>query len=80
MSGPRCTTLPLTGSQNFLLAEILKQHSPPSNIFWNFVASLNPQPRWDDLPLPAGQSGLERYQIKRDVLGLYKAAWWGIKY
>ncbi|KAK0781558.1 hypothetical protein LTR91_016142 [Friedmanniomyces endolithicus] len=42
--------------KNFLLAEILKQHSPPSNIFWNFVASLNPQPRWDDLPLPAGRS------------------------
>ncbi|KAK0861713.1 hypothetical protein LTR87_016863 [Friedmanniomyces endolithicus] len=48
--------------KNFLLAEILKQHSPPSNIFWNFVASLNPQPRWDDLPLPAGQSGLKRHQ------------------
>ncbi|KAK0317159.1 hypothetical protein LTR82_011760 [Friedmanniomyces endolithicus] len=42
--------------KNFLLAEILKQHSPPSAIFWNFVASLNPQPRWDDLPLPAGRS------------------------
>ncbi|TKA67288.1 hypothetical protein B0A55_09238 [Friedmanniomyces simplex] len=42
--------------KNFLLAEILKQQSPSSNVFWNFVASLNPQPRWDDLPLPAGRS------------------------
>ncbi|EMC96580.1 hypothetical protein BAUCODRAFT_481270 [Baudoinia panamericana UAMH 10762] len=42
--------------KNELLAEIIKQRSPYPAVLLNVALNVNPQPTWDNLPLPYGRS------------------------
>lgn len=45
-----------TSLKNELLAEIIKQHRPNTNILLNVITNLGiQQPDWNELPLPRGQ-------------------------
>ncbi|KAK5736824.1 hypothetical protein LTR17_007149 [Elasticomyces elasticus] len=53
MADPR----PLSNDEkNFLLAEIIKQASPPLSSLFNIAMHCNPQPQWENLALPSGRS------------------------
>lgn len=51
-----CDSLADTETQNELLAEIIKSASPHPSVLFNVIANLNIHPRWEDMPLPKGQS------------------------
>jgi len=42
--------------RNYLLAEIIKAVDPPAEHLFNLIRGLQIQPRWEDIPLPAGRS------------------------